>query len=86
MTGSKMRILRALLRGEKITSYQANRIGWTSEGGRRIRQLRTMYPILKEKVPGKNYYRFYLDPEYIKEYRKKNRLVRMWENVKGLFV
>ena len=86
MTGSKMRILRALLRGEKITSYQANRIGWTSEGGRRIRQLRTMYPILKEKVPGKNYCRYYLDPEYIKEYRSKSWVVRILENAKTLFV
>lgn len=86
MIGARMRILRALLKGRKITSYEANRIGMTSEGGRRLRQLREKYPILKEKVRGKNYVRYYLAPEYLAEYRKQNRVVRIWENVKSLFV
>ena len=86
MIGAKMRILRALLKGRKLTAFEADKVGKTHEGGRRIRELRVTYPILKEKVRGKNYVRYYLDPEYIKEYRQKNRLVRILENAKTLFV
>lgn len=80
-----MRILRALLKGKKITSQEANRIGKTTEGGRRIREIRDKYPVMKESVAGTKYYRYYLDPDYIKEYRRRNRLYRFWENVKSLF-
>lgn len=34
---------------------------------------------------GTKYYRYYLDPDYIEEYRRRNRLYRFWENVKSLF-
>lgn len=80
-----MRILRALLKGKKITSQDANRIGKTTEGGRRIREIRDKYPVMKESVAGTKYYRHYLDPDYIEEYRRRNRLYRFWENVKSLF-
>lgn len=85
MIGARMRILRALLKGKKITSQEANRIGKTTEGGRRIREIRDKYPVMKESVAGTKYYRYYLDPDYIEEYRRRNRLYRFWENVKSLF-
>ena len=85
MIGARTRILRAMLRGEKITPIDANRIGKTTEGGRRIREIRVNYPVIKEKIEGTRYYRYYLDPEYVKDYRRKRRISRFWENVKSLF-
>lgn len=85
MIGAKTKILRALLRGEKITPLDANRIGRTTEGGRRIREIRIDYPVLRERIEGTKYFRYYLDPEYLKEYRAKNKAVRVWENVKNIF-
>lgn len=85
MIGARARILRALLRGKKITSLEANRIGRTTEGGRRIREIRDKYPVMKEEVESVKYCRYYLDPAYIAEYRNKNRMWRCWENVVSLF-
>ena len=85
MRSSRLLILRALLSGRKITTYEANKIGRTTEGGRRIRQIRETYPVLKEKIGDTRFYRYYLDPVYLEEYRKKRRLIRIWENVKSLF-
>ena len=82
----KFKILRVLLRGERITSFDANRIGRTTEGARIIRRIRETYPVIKERVDGSRYYRYYLDPLFIKEYRAKNRMLRIWDNVRGVFV
>lgn len=81
----KFKILRAMLRGDKITPLDANRIGRTTEGGRYIRLIRVTHPVIKERIEGTKYYRYYLDPEYVREYRAKNRAFRCWENIKGLF-
>ena len=77
MRSSRLLILRALLSGRKITTYEANKIGRTTEGGRRIRQIRESYPVLKEQIGNSKSYRYYLDPAYLEEYRKKRRLVRL---------
>lgn len=81
----KFKILRVLLRGEKITPLDANRIGRTTEGGRYIRMIRVTHPVIKEKIEGTRYYRYYLDPEYVAEYKKKRKLSRIWEDAKNLF-
>ena len=48
----KARILNALLTGRKLTAYEANEIGKTTEGARVIRNIRESYPVLKCKVAG----------------------------------
>lgn len=67
------RILAALLRGMRLTPEDANRIGRTSDGTRLIRFIREEYPVLKAEVAGENYYQYYIDPEWLAEYRKGNR-------------
>lgn len=66
-------ILNALLDGQKLTTFRANTIGKTTEGGRRIRELREHYPIKKEQVPGESYYQYYLPAEYLAEHKKTFR-------------
>lgn len=84
--GARRRILNALLRGEKLTSLEANRVGRTTEGGRRIRQIRENHPVLKEKVPGsKKHYRYFLDPAYVEEYQNKTGIRKVWAAIKSLF-
>lgn len=70
---ARLAILNALLRGSRLTAYDANVIGNTTSGARRIRQLRETYPILKEPVPGEMYCRYYIDPEWLHEYRQKQK-------------
>lgn len=65
--GSRKRILKALMEGRHITAFDANIIGKTTEGGRRIRQIREHYPVLKECTAGARYCRYYMDPEYLKQ-------------------
>ena len=67
------RILAALLRGLRLTPDDANRIGKTSDGTRLIRFIREEYPVLKAEVAGENYKLYYIDPEWLAEYRKGNR-------------
>lgn len=67
------RILDALMSGKKLTPQEANNIGGTTEGTRVIRRLREDYPILKEPVAGKNYYRYYIDPEWLKSQRDNEK-------------
>ena len=67
IASAKTRILNALLKGQRLTTFQANLIGETTEGGRRIRELRQYYPIHKEQVPGESYYRYYLPEDFLKE-------------------
>jgi hypothetical protein len=73
---AKMLILNALLNGRRLTTFQANMVGGTTEGGRRIRELRDVYPIQKEQVPGERYCYYYLPADYIKEHKRplKQRL------------
>lgn len=54
--GARKRILKALMEGRRISVLDANIIGNTTEGGRRIRQIREQYPVLKEAVAGSNWF------------------------------
>lgn len=83
MEGAKKRILRALLRGQKITTLDANRIGRTTEGGRRIREIRDSYPVLKERVKGEDYFYYYIDRDFLKEHRKQQKGI--WEAFREIF-
>lgn len=67
------RILNALLSGMRLTPDDANKIGKTTEGTRMIRKIRETFPVLKVQVAGVNYYQYYIDPEWLAEYRKGNR-------------
>lgn len=73
ITSSRRAILSALLNGDRLTAYEANKIENTTAGARRIRQLRETYPILKEPVPGEMYVRYYMDPEWLAEHKKKKK-------------
>lgn len=84
IVSSRKAILSALLRGYRLTAFQANKIGNTTAGARRIRQLRETYPILKEPVPGEMYVRYYIDPEWLAE-RKKNHNKSLCERVGDFF-
>ncbi len=67
------RILAALLRGRKLTPNEANEIGRTTEGTRMIRRIRQRFPVVKPQVAGASYYEYFIDPEWLAEYRKGNR-------------
>jgi hypothetical protein len=73
IASSRKAILKALLDGDRLTAYEANKIGNTTAGARRIRQLRETYPILKEPVPGEMYVRYYIDPEWLQEHRQNQK-------------
>ena len=64
------RIEEALLQGRKITPFEANAIGNTTDGTRYIRFLREKYPIRDEKVEGELYHRYWIDEDYLREWRK----------------
>lgn len=64
------RIEEALLQGRKITPFEANAIGNTTDGTRFIRFLREKYPIKDEKVEGELYHRYWIDEDYLREWRK----------------
>jgi hypothetical protein len=59
------RILEVMLTGRKITPFEANMIGNTTDGTRFIRFLREKYPIKDEKVEGELYHRYWIDEEYL---------------------
>jgi hypothetical protein len=71
--GARRLILNALLEGRRLTSYEANVIGKTTEGGRRLRQLCATYPIIKEAIPGEPYKLYYFDPARLEEYRSERK-------------
>lgn len=73
VTSSRRAILRALLKGDRLTAYDANKIGHTTAGARRIRQLRETYPILKEPVPGEMYCRYFIDPDWLHEHKQSQK-------------
>lgn len=60
------RILDAMLSGMKLTPYDANEIGKTTDGTRFIRFIREKYPVKDEKVEGELYHRYWIDEEYLK--------------------
>lgn len=59
------RILDAMLQGRKITPFEANTIGNTTDGTRFIRFIREKYPVKDEKVEGELYHRYWIDEEYL---------------------
>ena len=63
------RILAAMLTGRKITPFEANKIGETTEGTRFIRLFRERYPIRDEKVDGERYHKYWIDEEFIKSWK-----------------
>lgn len=78
------RILAALIRGMKLTPDDANRIGKTSDGTRYIRFIREDYPVLKAEVAGEDYKVYYLDPEWLHQYRIEHKRP-LGERVRGFF-
>lgn len=64
------RILDALLSGRKITPFEANMIGNTTDGTRFIRFIREKYPVKSEKVEGELYHRYWIDEEYLRELKE----------------
>lgn len=66
------RILNAMLQGRKITPFEANEIGNTTDGTRLIRFMREKYPIKHEKVEGELYHRYWIDPDFLYEFWKSN--------------
>ena len=66
------RILEALLQGRRITPFEANQIGNTTDGTRFIRFIREKYPVKSEKVEGELYHRYYIDPDFLYEFWKSN--------------
>lgn len=73
ITSSRRAILNALLEGRRLTAYDANIIGHTTAGARRIRQIREDYPVMKEPVSGEKYARYYMNPEWLAEWRKERK-------------
>ena len=66
------RILNAMLQGRKITPFEANEIGQTTDGTRFIRFIREKYPVKDEKVEGELYHRYWIDEEFLFEFWKSN--------------
>ena len=64
------RILDVLLSGQKITPFDANKIGETTDGTRFIRFIREKYPVKDEKVEGELYHKYWIDEEYLKEMKE----------------
>lgn len=60
------RILDAMLSGMKLTPYDANEIGKTTDGTRFIRFIRQKYPVKSERVEGELYKKYWIDEEYLK--------------------
>lgn len=69
------RIEEALLQGRKITPFEANAIGNTTDGTRYIRFLREKYPIKSERVEGELYKRYWIDESYLAELREVGKQV-----------
>ena len=64
------RILDALLQGRRITPFEANQIGNTTDGTRFIRFIREKYPVKSEKVEGELYHRYWIDEAYLAELKE----------------
>lgn len=64
------RILNAMLKGKKLTPFDANRIGQTTDGTRFIRFIREKYPVKSERVPGELYKVYWIDEDYLAGLKK----------------
>ena len=64
------RILDAMLQGRKITPFEANHIGNTTDGTRFIRFIREKFPVKSEKVRGELYHRYWIDEDFLMEWWK----------------
>ena len=64
------RIFAAMLAGRKITPFEANEIGKTTEGTRFIRHFRERYPVKDEKVAGERYHKYWFDEDFIKAWKE----------------
>lgn len=64
------RILDAMLQGRKITPFEANQIGNTTDGTRFIRFIREKFPVKSEKVQGELYHRYWIDEDFLMEWWK----------------
>ncbi len=69
------RILEALLQGRRITPFEANQIGNTTDGTRFIRFIREKYPVKSEKVEGELYHRYWIDETYLAELKEIGKQV-----------
>ena len=54
-----------MLQGRRITPYEANEIGCTTDGTRFIRFIREKYPVKSERVAGELYRRYWIDEAFI---------------------
>lgn len=59
------RILNAMLTGRKLTPFEANEIGCTTDGTRHIRYIREKYPVKSERVAGELYKRYWIDEAFL---------------------
>jgi hypothetical protein len=64
------RILNALLEGRKLTAFDANIIGRTTDGGRYIRFIREKYPVKSQRVEGELYKVYWIDEDYLAGLKK----------------
>lgn len=64
------RILDALLQGKKLTPFEANIIGRTTDGTRFIRFIREKYPVRSARVPGELYKVYWIDEEYLAQHQE----------------
>ena len=78
------RILNALLQGRKITPFDANEIGRTTDGTRYIRYIREKYPVKSEKVEGQLYRKYWMDEEYLAQLKQVGNEVNAGTFFKGL--
>ena len=69
LASKKRRILEALLSGRKLTPFEADKIGNTTEGTRLIRFIRRDYPVKSERVEGEMYHRYWIDEVHLAELR-----------------
>lgn len=76
IASKKRCILEAFLSGKKLTPFDADRIGETTEGTRLIRFIRKDYPVLDERVEGERYHIYWIDENYLAELRKVGQQVR----------
>ena len=67
------RILNAMLEGRKLTAFDANQIGRTTDGTRHIRFIREKFPVKSERVPGELYKIYWIDEEYIATLNKAKK-------------
>lgn len=65
------RILNAMLAGKKLTPFDANEIGRTTDGTRYIRFIREKYPVKSERVVGELYKRYWIDEAYLMNIKKR---------------